>query len=71
MHGIERAEGRNISKESIENAIQTAKEKGNVTTQTGKYGTPQNVYRGDNGITAIVETSGRNAGKVITVWSNK
>ena len=34
----------------------------------GKYGTLQNVYRGSNGTTVIVETAGRNAGKVITLY---
>ena len=39
-----------------------------VTTKTGKYGTKQKHYEGDNGVTVVIETEGRNAGKVITVW---
>jgi hypothetical protein len=38
--------------------------------KTGKYGTPQNVYKGSNGLTVIEETQGRNAGKIITLWWN-
>ena len=53
---------------SLEEAIKTAKETGNVTIKTGKYGTPQIHYKGSNGITVVVETVGRNAGKIITFW---
>jgi hypothetical protein len=51
-----------------EKAKETAKATGNVTTQIGKYGTPQNVYNGTNGLTVVEETAGRNAGKIITGW---
>jgi RHS repeat-associated protein len=69
-HGKTRAKDRGISQDEIEEAIETAKETGQVTTQTGKYGTPQKVYTGTNGVTVVVETEGRNAGKVITTWRN-
>ncbi len=52
----------------IDEAIKTAKETGGIITKEGKYGTPQNIYTGTNGITVVEETSGRNAGKIITSW---
>lgn len=67
-HGILRAGQRGISSIETEEAIQSAQEAGSITTQIGKYGTPQNIYRGSNGVTAVVETSGRNAGKIITIY---
>ncbi len=68
-HGMARALGRGISDEQVQEAIRSAEVSGSVTTQIGKYGTPQKVYNGTNGITVVVETAGRNAGKVITAWS--
>jgi hypothetical protein len=68
VHGVLRSSERNISSVDTREAINTATETGNVTTKMGKYGTPQNVYKGSNGTTVVVETSGRNAGKVITVY---
>lgn len=67
-HGSLRSGQRKASQKQIQEAIRTAKETGNVTTKTGKYGTPQNVYRGSNGLTVVEETEGRNAGKIITIW---
>ncbi len=67
-HGAERFVERNITNDEAQKAMQTAKETGNVITQMGKYGTPQQVYVGSNGVTVIVETSGRNAGKIITLY---
>ncbi len=69
-HGALRSNQRSASQKDIEEAIRTAKETGNVTTKPGKYGTPQNVYKGSNGLTVIEETQGRNAGKIITLWWN-
>jgi hypothetical protein len=68
QHGGERLGERNISQSDIDTAKATAEETGQVTTQTGKYGTPQTVYDGTNGLTVVVETAGRNAGKIITAW---
>lgn len=59
---------RGISPEAAQEAVATAKTAGNVTAQMGKYGTPQEVYRGANGITVIVETVGSNGGKAITAY---
>lgn len=67
-HGVLRSQQRNISAAEEQEAIRSATVNGTVTTKTGKYGTPQLHYRGSNGITVIVETSGRNAGKVITFY---
>ncbi|MBV9037162.1 MAG: DUF4258 domain-containing protein [Acidobacteriaceae bacterium] len=67
-HGNERLEQRNISQEDVDKAIESAKETGQVMTKIGKYGTPQNIYNGANGLTVVVETAGRNAGKIITAW---
>lgn len=45
-------------------------ENGTVRQFTGKYGTPQLHYTlGRN--TVVVELSGRNAGKIITTYSNQ
>lgn len=32
------------------------------------HGTPQNIYTGTNGVTVVVESTGRNAGKIVTSW---
>lgn len=70
-HGAIRSAQRKASPGELEEAIKTAKETGHVTTKTGKYGTPQNLYRGSNGVTVVVETMGRNAGKIITFWRHQ
>ncbi len=67
-HGNDRLGQRNVSQQDVDQAIESAKETGQVTTQIGKYGTPQNVYKGTNGLTVVIETAGRNAGKIITAW---
>jgi hypothetical protein len=68
VHGSRRAGERNFTQADIDEAKKTATETGNVTTQTGKYGTPQKLYSGTNGLTVVEETAGRNAGKIITGW---
>lgn len=68
QHGAIRSGQRRVSSQEADEAIRTAKETGDVVTKMGKYGTPQIHYRGTNGITVIVETAGRNAGKIITFW---
>jgi Phage Mu protein F like protein len=67
-HGAIRSTQRKITMKEAEKAIETAKKSGDVTTKIGRYGTPQNIYRGSNGVTVVVETAGRNAGKIITHW---
>lgn len=68
VHGGERGAERGFTQAQIDEAKKTAEETGNVTTQMGKYGTPQKVYNGSNGLTVVEETQGRNAGKIITGW---
>lgn len=67
-HGKQRKSERKISDSEIRSAIKSAESNGNVTSKTGKYGTEQKVYKGDNGVVVIIETEGRNSGKIITVW---
>lgn len=67
-HGVIRVGERAVTQKDISEAIQTAKKTGNVTSKIGQYGTLQYHYRGSNGLTVIVETQGRNAGKVITTY---
>jgi RHS repeat-associated protein len=67
-HAAQRLAERGISKAQVQDAIRTAKEAGRVTSKLGKYGTPQEIYQGSNGITVVIETAGRNAGKVITAF---
>ncbi len=67
-HGVLRSGQRAITNSQVNKAIHTAKKTGAIVIKTGKYGTPQKIYRGTNGITVIVETTGRNAGKVITLY---
>jgi len=67
-HGAVRSAQRRITIEEAEEAIKTARKSGAVTEKIGKYGTPQLHYKGKNGVTVIVETTGRNAGKIITFW---
>jgi hypothetical protein len=70
-HGTLRSNQRGISADDANTAIQTATAVGKVTTKIGKYGTRQYQYEGTNGVTVVVETEGRNAGKVITFWRNQ
>ena len=67
-HAALRLDERGIATEQTQEAIQTAIQTGSVASQIGKYGTPQIVYTGSNGITVIVETAGSNAGKIITSY---
>jgi RHS repeat-associated protein len=67
-HAATRLGQRGITQAAVDQAVQTAKAAGQVTTQMGKYGTEQLVYKGTNGITVVVETQGSNAGKAITVF---
>jgi hypothetical protein len=67
-HGSLRTGQRNITEKQIQEAIRTAQKTGNVSTDIGKYRTPQIIYKGSNGVTVIVETAGRNAGKIITLY---
>lgn len=67
-HGVLRFEQREISIKEVQEAIKSAKQTGNMVEKVGKYGTPQIHYKGENGVTVIQETTGRNAGKVITLW---
>jgi len=67
-HGGIRVGERAVSNREVEDAIRTAKATGNVTTKLGKYRTPQNVYKGSNGVTVHIETQGRNVGKIITLY---
>ncbi len=67
-HALERALQRGISRGEISEAVRTAKAAGDVITQAGKYGTPQQVFTGKNNVVVVVETVGQNAGKAITVW---
>ena len=67
-HGAKRALKRKFLPQDVEEAIESAKAANQVTVQLGKYGTPQIHYTGQNGLTAVMETEGRNAGKLITAW---
>ncbi len=67
-HAAVRMAERGITQQAVDYAIESAQRVGNVATQTGKYGTAQEVFTGTNGITAVVETEGRNAGKVVTTY---
>lgn len=69
-HGNTRAAQRNISEKDIQEAIKSAELTGNKITKMGRYNTPQIHYKGSNGVTVIIETEGRNAGKVITTYRN-
>ncbi len=67
-HAALRMAERGITQQAVDYAVESAERVGNVVTQTGKYGTTQEVFTGTNGITAVVETEGRNAGKVVTTY---
>ena len=67
-HGNERSLQRSYTQRDVEEAIGTAKTSGRLITKIGKYGTLQIHYLGTNGFTAVVETVGRNADKLITGW---
>lgn len=67
-HAAERLLQRSISEGDINTAVETAKRSGQISEKLGKYGTLQRIYTGKNGVTVVVETEGRNAGKVITAY---
>lgn len=67
-HGNLRVNQRVITEKKIQNAIKASSKTGTVVTKIEKYGTPQTHYIGTNGVTVIVETAGRNAGKIITLY---
>lgn len=71
LHGGKRVGERVITDGDIQHAIRTAKEAGNVTSKIGKYNTIQKHYIGANGLKVIIETEGKNAGKVITTFWSK
>ncbi len=70
-HGNMRIDDRSITQNEIQDATNSARQTGNVAIKTGKYGTPQIHYRGSNGLTVIIETVGRNAGKAITFFRHQ
>jgi len=70
-HGAQRIGERIVTQQDISEAMRTAKEAGKVTTKLRKYKTQQHVYEGSNGLTVHVETQGRNAGKVITIYGKQ
>ncbi len=67
-HGAQRFIERGFTEKEVSIAIKTAERANRVTEKIGKYGTPQKVYRGTNNVTVIIETSKRNAGKIITLF---
>ncbi len=67
-HGELRGAQREFTPRDVEQAIESARAAGQVTFQIGKYATPQTVYNGASGLTVVLETVGRNAGKLITAW---
>jgi RHS repeat-associated protein len=67
-HALKQMTTRGITQEMVDTAVESAREAGNITSQIGKYGTEQLTYNGSNGVSVVVETQGRNAGKAITVW---
>lgn len=52
-HGKLRLEQRKISQGEIDEVIKTAKGTGNIITKMGKYGAPQNIYTGSNGVAVV------------------
>jgi hypothetical protein len=70
-HGGARTVQRFVYDKDVQAAIDSAEKLGRVTTKIGKYGTPQLHYSGSNGLTVIIETEGRNAGKIITLYGKK
>lgn len=71
IHGAERFVQRGFSDTDILEAIKTARQSGQVVSALGKYGTVQFRYYGSNGVIVVVETEGRNAGKIITIMRQR
>lgn len=67
IHGFEQAVLRSVTPAQALEAIRSARVTGQVIRGMGRYG-PQLRYRGANGITVIVALTGRNAGKIVTVF---
>lgn len=71
FHGNVRVNERAVYEKDVKFAIESAKKTGNISSKLGKYKTIQNHYHGSNGLTVIIETEGRNAGKVVTTYGQK
>jgi hypothetical protein len=70
-HGSLRSGQRAITDKQIKQAVRSAEKSGNVIEKIGRYGTLQKRYKGDNGVTVIIQIEGRNAGKVITLYRHQ
>src|SRR5690606_5453774 len=70
-HGALRVGQRLRSQQDVNEAVETAMTTGKITDKVGKYGTRQFHYQGENGLTVIIETEGRNAGKAVTTFGKK
>ncbi|MFN7113512.1 MAG: hypothetical protein ACK4PK_04050 [Alphaproteobacteria bacterium] len=69
-HGTLRIGQRLRSEQEVNVAVESAIKTGKITDKIGKYGTRQFHYQGNNGLTVIIETEGKNAGKVVTAFGN-
>lgn len=67
-HAAERATEREVSKKDIQEAMDTALRSDNVIEQLGKYGKPQEIYNGENGVTIVLEEAEGGVKKIITLW---
>ena len=67
-HGFGRVVTRAMTPGLLNDAVRTAIAAGRIVSKVGKYGTPQKHYIGSNGITVVMETQGRNAGKIVTAF---
>ncbi len=70
-HGQERIEERLTSQTDAEDIIRSAIKNRTIKERLGTYKTKQYHYLGENGKTVILETSGRNAGKIVTILTGK
>jgi RHS repeat-associated protein len=64
-HGAEQAAARGISNSAINSALTRSI---GATAGAGRFGNTVTVF-GQNGVSVVISTSGRNAGKIITVFS--
>lgn len=71
IHGAQRFAQRGFNNKDILEAIQSARQSGRVVSVLGRYGTVQFRYYGSNGVIVVVETEGRNAGKIITIMRQR
>jgi hypothetical protein len=67
IHAAEQMTRKGITQQAVDYAVESAQRAGRVATGQSKYGTTTVVYEGTNGVTVVVETAGRNAGKAATV----